>query len=249
MSKYIKLGLCSVIFLLLGGLFGCKTSENEKIIKFATNADYPPFEYKVNGELQGFDIDLAKLIAKELGKEAVFADMQFSTILPALQNGQVDAAISTITVTAERKQQFAFSTSYYFDGIAAVFKTAKPIKSKDDLKAKKIACQLGSTMEIWLKKNNFATHLQAMDNNVQTVEALKADHVEVILMDAAQAHIFSQKNPQLSYQFIEHSADGYAVAMPKGSALEADINQAILSLQQKGELTKLEQKWLKGDLP
>lgn len=248
MSKYIKLGFCGV-FLLLCGLYGCSSPEAEKTIKFATNADYPPFEYKVNGDLQGFDIDLAKLIAKELGKEAVFSDMQFSTILPALQNGQVDAAISTITVTNERKQQFTFSKSYYFDGIAAVFKSIHPIQTKADLKGKKIACQLGSTMEIWLKKNNFATHLQAMDNNIQTVEALKADHVDVILMDAAQAHIFSQKNPQLSYQFIEQSADGYAVALPKNSDLEAAINQAIMSLQQKGEITKLEQKWLKGELP
>ncbi len=245
MGQYIKIALCGILLLLVG----CNSSEKGNILKFATSAEYPPFEYKVNGELKGFDIDLAKLIAKELGKEAVFIDMQFSTILPALQNGQVDAAIATITVTEERKQQFAFSELYYFDGIAAVFKTSQPVKTKASLKDKKIACQLGSTMEIWLKKNNFATHLHTMDNNIQAIEALKADHVEVILMDAAQAHIFSQKNPNLSYQFIEQSTDGYAVAMPKGSPLLPEINQALVNLQAKGEIAKLEQKWLKGDLP
>lgn len=220
-----------------------------KIIRFATSAEYPPFEYKVGGVIQGFDIDLANLIAKELGKEAVFEDMQFSTILPALQNNHVDAAIATITVTAERKQHFDFSQVYYLDAIAVVYKDHHPIHTKSDLKNKKIACQLGSTMQIWLKNNGFTDQTITLDNNNLAIEALKANHVDVVLMDGPQGALFSQKNAHLGYQIIEKSPDGYAIATQKGSPLILEINQAITTLKQNGEIAKLEKKWLAGSQP
>jgi len=242
MNKLVKWLLCFTFL----GLSACNQGVESNCLKFATSAEYPPFEYKVNGELHGFDIDLAMLIASELGKKAIFEDMQFSTILPALQNGHVDAAIATLTVTQDRKQHFDFSQIYYIDGIAAVYKDSQPIRSKADLVGKKIGCQLGSTMEIWLKKNGFASQMIAMDNSNQAIEALKAEHVDVVLMDGAQGHIFSQKNPHLLYQIIDQSEDGYAVVTKKGSPLLAQINQAIENLKNQGEITKLEEKWLKG---
>lgn len=242
MNKWVKLALSGFVLTLTA----CDQGAEGRFLKFATSAEYPPYEYKVNGELHGFDIDLAKLIARELGKEAIFEDMQFSSILAALQNAQVDAAIATLTVTQDRKKHVDFSDIYYFDGIAAVYKESQPIKSKADLAAKKISCQLGSTMEIWLKKQGFARQMIVMDNNNQTIEALKAGHVDVVLIDAAQGRIFSQKNPSLSYHIIDQSEDGYAVVTQKGSPLLSQINQAIENLKKQGEITKLEEKWLKG---
>jgi polar amino acid transport system substrate-binding protein len=230
-------------------LCACKPSTESQSLVFATSPEYPPFEYKVNGELRGFDIDLAKLIAKELGKEAIFQEMQFSTILPTLQNGQVDAAISTITVTQERKQNFDFSQIYYTDDIAAIYKENHKIHNQDDLAGKKIGCQLGSTMEIWLKKNGFKDQSIALDNNNQAIEALKANHVSAVLMDGAQAQIFSKKNPNLAYHSIAQSEEGYAIVTQKGSPKLGEINAALESLKKKGEIAKLESKWLTGDLP
>lgn len=237
-----------LLFVFLAFMPGLKADEHH-LMKFATSSEYPPFEYRVNGKIVGFDVELAKLIAKELGKEAVFEDMQFSTILPSLQSGRVDAAIATITVTPERKQHFDFSEIYYTDGIAAVYKTQQPIANIVDLKDKKIACQLGSTMEIWLKKNGFKKQMIAMDNNNQAIEALKANHIDVVLMDGAQGALFSKKNQHLAYQVIDRSADGYAVVMQKGSPLLSQINEAITRLKQNGELAKLEKQWLEGQEP
>lgn len=234
--------------LILGFCLNVKAS-GPAVIRFATSAEYPPFEYKVGGTLVGFDIDLANLIAKELGKEAVFEDMQFSTILPALQNNHVDAAIATITVTPQRKQHFDFSEHYYLDAIAVVYKDHQVIHTKADLKGKKIACQLGSTMHIWLKNNDLASQTVALDNNNLAIEALKANHVDVVIMDGPQGAIFSQKNTHLAYQIIDKSSDGYAIATQKGSPLLLEINQAITHLKQNGEIAKLEEKWLSGTAP
>lgn len=241
MKKPLKYLLCLAIL----AISACGKEPKPATLTFATSAEYPPFEYKIKGELCGFDIDLAKLIAKELGLEAQFEDMQFSTILPALQNSHVDAAIATITVTEDRKTRFDFSQNYYFDGIAAVYKGAHPIHQPHELTGKKIACQLGSTMEIWLKKKGFGKNLVVMDNNNQAIEALKAGQVDVVLMDGAQGRIFSQKNDHLAYHIIDQSEDGYAIVVKKGSPLLEKINQAIEKLKANGEIAKLEQQWLK----
>jgi len=246
MSNLAK--ICFCLFFIV--LTACKPQSSSQTLTFGTSAEYPPFEYRVNDELRGFDIELAQLIAKELGKEAVFKEMQFSTILPALQNGQIDAAIATITITPDRKRHFGFSHIYYYDGIATVYKKeANPIKNKDALTGKKIGCQLGSTMEIWLKKNGFTQNVMTMDNTNQLIEALKANHIEVALMDAAQGRLFSKKNTSLLYHIIDQSEDGYAVVTQKDAPLLTEINQAIDRLKEKGEIAKLEEKWLTGTLP
>ncbi len=117
-------------------LSGCGNEKDRNEIHFVTSAEYPPFEYNEQGEIKGFDIDLAKLIAKELGKKAVFDNMQFSSILPALSAGQADIAISTITITEDRKKNFDFSSPYYFEGMAAVFNQKDPVNHPSQLTGK-----------------------------------------------------------------------------------------------------------------
>ncbi len=224
---------------------GCKKTSENKII-FATTADYPPFEFYHNKVVKGFDIDLASLIAKEMNKEAKFEDMEFSSILVALQNGSVDAAISTITITNERKKNFDFSDSYYEESLSVLYPQGSPLTNKANLKHKKIACQLGTTMEIWLKNNATDTEIILMNNNNQAVEALKAGHVDGVFIDSVQAVSFASKNPGLAYAFIAKSDNGYGIALKKGSQLKEAINHALQSLKEKGELDKLNKKWLES---
>lgn len=238
--------ILSMIFSI--SLISCSQENASNSIHFATAAQYPPFEYKEKGVLKGYDIDLAKLVAKELGKEAVFDDMQFSVILPALTSHQADAAISTITITDERKKNFDFTEPYYFEGVAAVFKKESPIQNASQLNGKKVAAQLGSTMEIWLKKHAEGKKIMSFDNNNQAIEALKAGHVDVVLLDGAQGAIFSGKSPNLSYVMIAEAEDGYGIALPKHSPLTQDINQALNALKEKGLLKKLQEAWF-GESP
>ncbi|KTD59823.1 amino acid ABC transporter substrate-binding protein [Legionella sainthelensi] len=223
------------------------SDENTKTIHFAVAAEYPPFEYNDYGEIKGFDIDLARLIAKKLGKEAYFDAMQFSGILPALSLGQVDAAISTITITQQRQKNFDFTDPYYFESMAVVFPKEKPIKDVKELTDKKIAVQLGTTMEIWLKKNVPNANILVMDNNNQTIAALKAGHVDLVLVDGVQGAVYSQKNPKLSFSVIAQSADGYGIALKKGSLLTPQLNNVLHDLDQSGELSQLKKKWFGGD--
>lgn len=226
----------------------CDKKSNENYLHFATSAIYPPFEYSEHGEIKGFDIDLARLIAKELGKEAVFDNMQFSTVLPAISSGQDDIAIATISITEARKINFDFSEPYYFDGIASVYRSNQPIITPNQLKGKKVAVQLGSIMEIWLRETFPQAEITALDNNNQAIESLISGYVDVVLMDGVQGKIFSKKHTELSYSLIAKADYGYALAVKKGSPLTTKINEALQKLKKNGAIQKLENTWLKDSL-
>ena len=197
-------------------IFSCDKKNNEDYLHFSTSAEYPPFEYSDHGEIKGFDIELAKLIAQELGKKAIFDNMQFSTVLPAVSSGQDDIAIATITITEARKSNFDFSEPYYFDGMASVYHSNQLVTTPSQLKGKKVAVQLGSSMEIWLRQNYPQIKITALDNNNQAIESLIAGHVDVVLMDEAQGKIFSKKHADLSYSVLAKADYGYALALKKG---------------------------------
>jgi len=241
-KQLLTLGLALFLFCFA---FGCSKNQDSNKLVYAVTADYPPFEYISSGILTGFDVELAELIAEKLGKKAEFKDIQFSSILPAVQSGIVDAAISTLTITEQRKKNFDFSIPYYFESLAIVYDQDTPLTSKNDLMEKTIACQLGSTMEIWLKDNAQKATIITLDTNLFAIEALKAGRVDGVLIDTAQAKVFTNKNSSLAYKVIANADTGYGIAMKKDSPLVAMINEAIQNLQDTGELAKLQKKYFK----
>lgn len=234
------------LLLLVFALIGCNEHEQKEgdALHFATSAEYPPFEYSEQGILKGFDIDLARMVAKELGKKVVFENMQFSTVLPSLNSGQVDAAISTITITAARKKNFDFSNPYYFDGMVAIFRNTTTLNESSQLSGKKLSAQLGSVMELWLRSHFPNDELITMDSNNQAIEALIAGHVDVVVMDASQGPVFCQKHANLKYTFLTKAQDGYGIALKKNAPLTAKINKALNKLIANGSIEQLEKTWL-----
>lgn len=223
--------------------YGCEAEDSSQTMHFATSAQYPPFEYIQQGQLKGFDIDLANLIAQTLGKKAIFDDMQFSSVLPAVTSGQDDAAIATITITDTRKNNMDFSNPYYFEGMAVVYQQSHPIQSINAMKTQHMAAQLGSVMDLWLKKNLPAQAMTSFNTNNQAIEALLSGQVDGILMDGAQGAIFSQKHPGLGYAIVMQSEEGYGIALKKGSPLQQPINNALEKLKANGQLEQLKKKW------
>jgi len=239
MYKFLKGFFIAAAFL----LSGCGDNK-DNVIKFGTSLDYPPFEFMENGQPKGFDIDLAHLIAKELGKTAVIEDKSFSSILAAINAEQIDAGIATITISPEREKNFDFSKAYYFENLSAVFMEKNPITSSSQLISKKVACQIGTTTELWLKKHVPEATIIAVDNNNQAIELLKAGHADIVLIDASQGKAFSDKNPGLSSNVIAQADQGFGIAFKTGSHLVAQVNAALDKLEAKGELQKLKEKWI-----
>lgn len=119
-----------------------------------TDATYPPFEWKVGDQFQGFDIDVGNALAKELGVKARWENIAFDGIFPALLANKFDMVISITTITPERQKTMAFSDPYYVSGnILAVKKTdAKRFTTPESLRGHRAGAQLGTTAETVLKK-------------------------------------------------------------------------------------------------
>ncbi|APS00361.1 ABC transporter substrate-binding protein [Pajaroellobacter abortibovis] len=233
-----------LLSLLLLFYFSCKKQRSSKKIYIGTSATYPPFEYKVGHELRGFDIELASLIGKELDKDIEIQDMQFGALLLALQNQKIDAVLASVTITPERTKSFDFSIPYFMDELTVVYKEGNPILSAEALQWKKVGCQLGTTMEIWLKNRLPTSQIHAMDDNSPLIEALKAHQIDAVLLGKSQAQEFCQRNSGLSSRVIASAPDGYGIVLRKGSPLLSEFNRAVNNLEAKGELKRLAQKWV-----
>ena len=92
-----------------------KTTSTNRAEEFvvATNSGFRPFEYKVGAYFAGIDMQMAKIIAKELGKTLVILDMNFNSIVASVQNGDADVGMAGMTITEEKKENVQFSDSYY----------------------------------------------------------------------------------------------------------------------------------------
>ncbi len=99
-------------------------------------------------------------------------------------------------------------------------------------------------MEIWLKKNRLDAQITLLNNSNQSIEALKAGLVDVVLMDDAQGAVFGHKTPGLSYSTIAKSTDGYGIAFAMHSPLKPKVNAILHQLSASGELNQLKLKWL-----
>ena len=142
---WMALGLLLVVTL---QILPAVSQDNAKPFIVATEPTFPPFEMsdEKTGTLTGFDIDLIKAIGQEASLNIQIESLPFDGIIPALQSGTIQAAISGITITAERAKSIAFSSPYFQAGLAiAVQENNTTIRTVKDLAGKRIAVQIGTT--------------------------------------------------------------------------------------------------------
>ncbi|MDR2664437.1 MAG: ABC transporter substrate-binding protein, partial [Puniceicoccales bacterium] len=169
--------------------------------------------------------------------------MSFGAIFPALASGMADMAASTITMTEERTKNFTFSRTYFHEELRVLYPAQRPVDPKQKFRGLRVACQLGSTMELWLRQNAPDCSAVTMDTNVQAVEALKAGQVDAVVVDGCQAESFCSRNRQLRNVFLARSNSGYAIAFPKNSPLAAAVDEVLEKMEKDGRLSRLKEKW------
>lgn len=238
--SFLRCLLKGAVFMVLAG---CGDQSAEKTFTVGICADYPPYEFQEQGEFKGFEVDLAQLLARELKKTIRFENAPFGILLTMVDNGHVDAALSSLTITPQRQKNFDFSHPYDHEVIAAVFKKETPLRDKEDLNQKRIACQMGSTMEIWAKEHCPQATLTVMDYVPQALEALKAGHVDLVLMDGAQARMFCKKDPSVTSMAVARSQRGSGIAFKKGAALRKAVDDILSQKSIQQEIARLKEKW------
>jgi arginine/lysine/histidine/glutamine transport system substrate-binding/permease protein len=219
--------------------------------KVATEPTFPPFEMQSeDGKgLQGFDIDLIKAIGKEVGLAVEIEALPFDGIIPALQSGTIDGAISGITITAERAKSIDFASPYFKAGLAiAVQEKNNSIESFEDLKGKKIAVQIGTTGAMEAEKIP-NSQITTFDSAVLALQELVNGKVDAVVNDAPVT-LFAVKEAGLKGVKVVGelvTEEFYGIALPKNSDKVALLNHGLFEILRNGTYTAIYHKWFAGD--
>lgn len=222
-------------------------------IVFGTNAEYPPFEWveMKDGEqvYLGIDIDLAQLIADEIGVELVVSDQAFNALIPSLQSGKIDMAIASMSYTQERAEQVDFSEIYFETKNLFAVPVGKEgnYQSIEDFADVKIGVLKASVQEQIINELFPDGDIVSMNKNGDVIESLKAGRVDVVLMDNVVIYQYetlnSDKIAVMDDLALADGSFGNAVAMEKGnSELKAIVDQVILEAIESGKLTEIIEK-------
>lgn len=226
--------------------------QKEGTMVVGTSADYPPFAYYTNDfQLDGFDIALIRAVAGKLGVEVELRDMAFDGLGNALTVNQIDAAIAAISVTDQRREQVDFSSVYLVAEDAVLARAADNItlQTIEDAAEYRIGVQSGSVYQQWLVEELVDTGLIAATNvflyqqTDQAIEDLANGFIDLVVGDAPVMDLAAETG-RFSIAARGLNLQQYAIALPKGSSLTPEINQALLELQNDGTLADLLEQYL-----
>lgn len=218
---------------------------------FGTNAEFPPFEYVTSSgvidQYDGIDMAIAKNIAEANGMTAKVENMEFESLLIALQNGQIDAAIAGMTVTEDRIEEADFSTPYYTATQVMIVKEDSDIASAADLADKKICVIQGYTGEICVKDMGYP--YEAFKKGTDAIMELINGKCDVVVLDSATAQKYVSDNEGL--KIVEDAAafesEEYAIAVKKGNTELLDkINAVIDTMLADGTVAELGAQYIEA---
>ena len=240
------LAACSMLLAGCGG--GEKKAATEKVMRVATEPSFAPFEFQKEGskEFTGFDMDLIRAIGKQAGYKVEIQNMGFDALIPALTSNNIDVAIAGMSITEERKKVITFCDPYYTSGlIVMVNKDNNEIKSVEDLKGKRIACQIGTTGE---KKSRSIEGAKVVAFNTQSEASmeLKNGGADAVINDApVVGYYLAQGGAKVAKTVGEvMEAEEYGIAVnKKNTQLAQDINKALAELKKNGEFDKIYKTW------
>ena len=221
---------------------------NDGVLTMATNAYFPPYEYYDGEEVVGIDADIAQAIADKLGLELKIEDMEFDSIITAVQTGKADMGLAGMTVTDERKESVNFSDSYATGIQVVIVKADSDITSVDDLTGKKIGVQLATTGDIYSKDDFGEENVEEYNKGADAVMALTQGKVDAVIIDNEPAKSFVEANEGLKILDTEYVTEDYAAALNKDNTelLEA-VNGALAELKEDGTLQEIIDKYITAE--
>lgn len=230
------------------------TTVEDGKLHMATNAAFPPYEMVTDdGGYEGIDVEIATKIAEKLGLELVVDDMDFSSVITAVQTGKSDIAMAGLTVTDERKKNIDFTDSYATGKQVIIVKEGSDIKSADDLGDKMIGTQEATTGYIYcsdtVENGGYGEdHVTAYTNGAMAVQALIEDKVDCVIIDSQPADEYVKANEGLVILETPFTIEDYAIGVSKDNTdLTAAVNNALKELIADGTVQSILDKYIKAE--
>jgi len=246
MKRLLWLLLVPTLILAMA-LPGCKSETTT--IRIATDATWAPFE-SVNDQtkqIEGFDIDLMNAIAERSGLKIEFVNVAFDPLLAGMAQGTYDAAISSITITAERAKDMLFSNPYFNAGQIITVRTDNTTITGKSTLTGKVGAQLGTTGAIEVGKIAGVT-LKTYDDIGFAFQDLMNKQIDAVVCDTPVAFGYVGKNAtKIKTVGTAFTDENYGIAVAKGKTdLLAKINSGLAKAKADGIIEQLTTKWLKS---
>ena len=231
-----------------------KNAEKPTLI-MATNATFPPYEYYEGEEIVGIDVEIAKAVANKMGYELQVDDMEFESIIPAVQTGKADFGFAGMTVTEDRALLVDFTNTYATGVQVIIVKEGSPITCSDDVfvegKNYTIGVQLSTTGDLYstwdLEDEGLAT-VSRFASGMDAVMALNSGKVDCVIIDNEPAKAYIASNPGLKILETEYVTEDYAAAIKKGNTELLDaFNAALQELIDDGTVGKIIDKYIPAE--
>ncbi len=241
-------------------LCGCKRQEEDLLKKVQTDNkiivgvkfDSKPFGFiDSDNQLKGFDVDVARAVAKKLlgDENAVeFKQVTASNRIFMLSSGAVDMVVATMTINDKRRQVVDFSSPYYMAGQAIMVKKDSDIRSSKDLNGKKVIIVLGTTSESNVRFLAPEARIQGFRTYTDAYTALKSDRGDALTSDDSILYGFLYGDKSLKILKERYTKEPYGIAFRKDAAsqsLKNNVDEILTTLKEDGELERIRRKWIK----
>jgi len=221
-------------------------------LRVGTSGDQPPYSMKSKtGELMGFEIDLAKILATNMGVKLKLVQIPFPELMDALKSNKIDAIMSGMTITPERNLVALFAGPYNVSGKAILTKSSKVAAFNVDTNTAgkyKIVCLKGSTSEQFVKTVMSKQQVIPVNNYDEAVNMVINDQADAMVADKPICVLSIMKYPGKDLVTTEQplTVEPIGMALPPGDPQFLNlVSNYISTLQIASTLTALEQKWFK----
>ncbi len=252
----MKKFLCALLAAAIGCSFaacGKKAAyANEGCLTLATSADFPPYEFYEGNEIVGIDAEVAQAIADKLGLQLQIEDMDFDSVIPAVQSGKADIGMAGLTVKDERKLSVDFSNSYATGIQVIIVPEGSPIESAQDLYDNigtyQIGVQLATTGDIYATEDFGPDNVEEYTKGADAVLALTSGKIDCVIIDDQPAKAFVEANEGLEILPAEYISEDYAIATSKdNTALTEEVNKALQELIDDGTVKGIVEKYISAE--
>jgi polar amino acid transport system substrate-binding protein len=224
-----------------------------KTLRVAVPQDFPPFG-SIGSDFKpvGYDIDMAKLIAQELGVVVEIVPVSSANRIPYLTTGKVDLVISSLGKNAEREKVIDFSAAYapFFNGVFGA--NSLKLTKADDLAGKTVGVTRGAIEDLELTKIAPASAtIKRFEDNNTTISAYLSGQVPLIATGNVVAASISEKQPnkKLDVKFLIKNSPCYIGLNKNEPKLLEKVNAIIEKAKKDGSLNRISMKWMKASLP
>jgi polar amino acid transport system substrate-binding protein len=256
MKKVFSIFTVALSIVTLFSLISCSETIDSKYLKIGVDDSYPPMEYKdEKSNTIGFDIDVAKEIARRLGKEPQFVSTAWDGIFSALNTRKFDCIISSMSMTAKRLEEFTFTKPYIATSqMIIVNPNVNSITKPEDLAGKKVGCQVSTTaheaaIKIQAKGTKFA-ELKIYDQVIQPFADMKAGRLDAIIVDEVVGlYYIGLDKANFKSASAKLTNEPIGVCLKKGNTVLADkIQKAIDAMVADGTMKQISLQWFNADL-